>query len=97
MSLLLQVLVEFADRGQVAIDSLGVFVSVQQMIDIRRNPSFTDLLNRHVDPQEELFEIIQVALDRVGGVISSVQVSLVAQDRVGNVHGLPPFPGSRWL
>jgi len=82
-----QEVVEPSNRVQMAIDGLGLLSALQQAIDVGRNLPFAHLLNWHVHPHQELFQVVQVVRYGVAGVISSLQVSPVTQDRVGNVHG----------
>jgi hypothetical protein len=85
--LVVQIAIEPTDGVQMTVYGLWPSFVLQKKLDIVGNLSCGDLFNRYIDPEEKLLKVVQIVRERVCGVVSSLQVPPVAQDRVGNVHG----------
>ncbi len=79
-------MVEGPNAGQMAIDGLGLEPFTQELIRILRNLAVIHRLNRHIHPHHKVLKDVHVVLDRVRGVVASLQKAPVAHDHMAHIH-----------
>ena len=69
-----------------AIDGLRLQPLTQERIRILRNLAVIHLLNRDIHPHHKVLKDVDVVLDRVRGVVASLQEAPVAHDHMAHIH-----------
>jgi hypothetical protein len=79
-------MVESPNASQMAIDGLRIQPLAQELIRVLRNLALIHRLNRDIHPKHKMLKDVHVVLDRVRGVVASLQEAPVAHDHMAHVH-----------
>jgi hypothetical protein len=77
---------ESPNAGQMAIDGLRLQPFAQELIRVLRNLALVHRLDRDIHPYHEVLKDVHVVLDRVRGVVASLQEAPVAHDHMAHIH-----------
>ena len=83
---MIEVIVEGADASQVAIDRLGLESLAQEVVRVLGQLVIIHRLNGHIHPQHKVLKDVHVVLDRVRGVVASLQEAPVVHDHMAHIH-----------
>jgi len=88
---MIEVVIKDPDASQMAIDGLRLQPLAQKIICIIVDLVLIHGLDRDIYPQHEVLKDVHVHLDRVRGVIASLQEASVVHDHIADLHPSASF------
>jgi len=84
-------MIESPNARQMAIDGVRLQPLAQEFICILRDLALIHRFNRYIHPQHKVLKDVHVVLDRVRGVIASLQEAPVVHNHIADLHPSASF------